>query len=259
MSSSAPLPVAPARTTARATLSVWAGARTFFVAWGRIVKTPSTWPLALVPLVIALAVLGTLTALGVVFAFALADQLTATAAGTWGTLGRLALRAVLAVGAAALALVVALSVAQPLSSVALEQLARDQDRELGGRPWPDEPLARQMLRSLRVTLTGLVLSLPILALLWLVTALFAPLAVITVPLHFLVTALVAAWDLLDYPMSGRGMGIGARLAWMRAHFRPTLGLGLVCAAFLLIPGFALILLPIGATAATRLVAMSERD
>lgn len=245
--------------TTRAPLTAWAGVRAFFGAWGRIVKTPSTWPLAIVPLVIAVAVLGSLTALGVYGAFALADHLTATASGTWGAFGRYALRALMTLAALVLALVLALTLAQPLSSVALEQLARDQDRELGGRPWPDEPLAKQMLRSLRVTLTGLALSLPVLALLWIVTALFAPLAVITVPLHFLVTALVAAWDFLDYPMSGRGLGIRARAAWMRDHFAATLGFGLVCAAVMLVPGLALFLLPIGAAGATRLVAMAERE
>ena len=61
-----------------------------------------------------------------------------------------------------------------------------------------------MWRSLQVTFTALLVGLPILAVLALVTFLAPPAAVVTIPLKFIGSALMIAWDFLDYPLSARG-------------------------------------------------------
>ena len=82
---------------------------------------------------------------------------------------------------------------------------------LGGRPWPDQPLLASALRSLRVTLTALAVSLPLLALLALITFVFPPASVVTIPLKFIVTGLAVAYDFLDYPLGLRGAGVRSRV------------------------------------------------
>ena len=124
---------------------------------------------------------------------------------------------------------------------------------LGGRTWPDQPLLTSAFRSLRVSLTALVIGLPILAVLALVTVFIPPAAVVTLPLKFIVTGLLTAYDLLDYPLSLRGEDVGARLRFISANFPAVLGFGVAAATLLLIPGGALFLLPFGVAGAARLV------
>jgi CysZ protein len=151
----------------------------------------------------------------------------------------------------------AISLAQPLSGFALDAIARKQELALGGRTWPSQPALTGALRSLRVTLTALAIGLPILAALALVTFLFPPAAVVTVPLKFIVTGVLAAYDLLDYPLSLRGRTVSDRLVFIRANFAAVLGFGVATAALLLIPGVGLFLLPFGVAGATRMVVEGE--
>ena len=152
-----------------------------------------------------------------------------------------------------LAFVIAMSLAQPLSGFALDAVVRKQELALGGRVWPDQPVLTSAVRSLRVSLTGLLVGLPILAVLALVTVFIPPAAVVTVPLKFVVAGVLTAYDLLDYPLSLRGEDVGARLRFIAANFPAVLGFGVAAAAVMLIPGGALFLLPFGVAGAARLV------
>jgi CysZ protein len=158
-----------------------------------------------------------------------------------------------------IALVVAFSLAQPLSGFALEAIARRQEQALGGRTWPDQPFLAGALRSLRVSLTALALGLPVLALLALITFVAPPASVVTIPLKFLVTGLMAAYDFIDYPFSVRGAGVRERLAFMRANLSAVLGFGVAVALILLVPGAGLFLLPFGVAGATRLVVEHDKS
>jgi CysZ protein len=97
-----------------------------------------------------------------------------------------------------------------------------------------------------------------LAMLALISALVPPAAVVTVPLKFVVSSLVIAWDLLDYPFGLRGMGVRARLGWMRENLGAVLLFGASTGALLLIPLLGLFVLPCGVVAATELVVRVER-
>jgi UDP-N-acetylmuramate--alanine ligase len=101
-------------------------------------------------------------------------------------------------------------------------------------------------------------SAPLIVALAIISALVPPAAVVTVPLKFVVSSLVIAWDLLDYPFGLRAMGVRARLGWMRENLGAVLLFGASTGALLLIPLLGLFVLPCGVVAATELVVRVER-
>lgn len=238
----------------RVALGFFAGVRALFGGLGFVVTTPGTWPWAMVPVVVAALLFGGSTALAIWGGGELAARLVDPAHDVY----RWALKIVLWIAGIVIGFLVSLSLAQPVSGFALEAIARKQERALGGPTWPDQPVVRGVLRSLRVSLTALAISLPLLALLAAITLLFPPASVVTVPLKLIVTGLAAAYDLLDYPFSVRGVDVAARIAFMRANFWAVLGFGVSAAALLLIPGMALFLLPFGVAGAARLVVAGDR-
>lgn len=243
--------------TRRAPLGFFSGVRAFFGGVGYVTTTPSVWGWAAVPVLVATALFGAMGALASWGAEHVTDRLVADPSSAWAAGGWL-LRVVLVLVGLVLAFVLAMSLAQPLSGFALDAIVRRQEAALGGRTtWPSHGLVAGAVRSLRVSLTALALGLPVLAALSVVTLLFPPASVVTVPLKLAVTGLLAAYDVLDYPLSLRGEGVRARLAFMRAHFAAVLGFGLALAAVLLVPGAGLLVLPWGVAGAARLVA--QRD
>jgi CysZ protein len=238
----------------RAALGFFAGVRALMGGLGFVVSTPRVWPLAMVPALFAAVLFAGSAALAIwsggLFVERVLDPSSAVA--TWF------LRVVVWIAGLVVGFVVALSLAAPASGFALEAIARRQESALGGRSWPDQPFVAGTLRSLRVSLAALALSLPVLALLALLTLVFPPAAIVTVPLKLLVTGLVAANDLLDHPFGIRGLDVHARVAFMRSNFWAVVGFGVSAAALLLVPGMALLLLPFGAAGATRLVVLAER-
>ena len=242
----------------RVVLGFFAGVRALFGGVGFVVSTPSAWGWAMIPALVATLLFGGATALAIWGGSALSERIvTDAAAHGWSMLGMWVLRILFWALGIVLAFVIAMSLAQPLSGFALDAVARKQELALGGRVWPDQPFVTSALRSLRVSLTGLFVGLPILAVLALVTVFFPPAAVITVPLKFLVAGVLTAYDLLDYPLSLRGEDVGARLRFIAANFPAVFGFGVAAATVMLIPGGALFLLPFGVAGAARLVKASE--
>lgn len=222
-----------------------------------IVTTPGVWGLSLVPALMALVLMVGCGGLGVWGALLLANTIIPVATG-WTLVGLWALRIVLSGLALFVAIPVALSLAQPLSAFALDRIAREQEKKLGFPAWPEQSLGASMWLSLQVTFTALLIGLPILAGLTLVTLFFPPAAVVTIPLKFLLGALMVAWDFLDYPLSARGSTIGGRLRFFWDHFGAALGFGVAGALLLMIPFVNLLILPIGVAAGARLVIEQER-
>jgi CysZ protein len=95
-------------------------------------------------------------------------------------------------------------------------------------------------------------ALPVGVLLFAVEFLFPAAAVVTTPLKFLVTAMMVAWNLVDYPLTLRGMRVRERLALVRVEWLSFLGFGLGFAAAFWIPCCGIVLLPVGVIAATQL-------
>jgi CysZ protein len=239
----------------RAALGFFAGVRALFGGLGFVMTTPGVWPWAMVPVVVATLLLGGTTALAIWGGGELATRIVDPAHVVWSW----AIKIVLWVVGIIIGFFVALTLAQPISGFALEAIARRQEVALGGRTWPDVPFTRGLLSSLRVSLTALAISLPILTVLAVITLLFPPASIVTVPLKLIVTGLAAAYDFLDYPFSVRDAAVPHRVDFMRANFWAVLGFGLSAAALLLIPGMALLLLPFGVAGATRMVVEADRQ
>lgn len=235
------------------------GVRAFGAGARFIVLRPKSWPLAAVPVAAAL-VLTTLTVtlgfygVGQVSSF-VTDGLDTHSA--LHTVASLALRVVLGAVALVLAVLMGITLAQPVSGPALDAISRAHEVELGGPQRPDGSFWASVWRSLRVSLTALAVGAPIVAVLSLVGMVFPPAVFVTVPLKALVTALLVAWDLLDYPFSLRQMRVRQRIAWMREHLGAVWGFGLVAAVSMMVPLLGLLMLPIGVAGATHLMVKRE--
>ena len=241
-------------------IDLLSGVSSFFGGFGFIVTTPSAWGWALVPMAVAGVLFVGTGSLGVWGATALYHHVVLGTQGTLGAIGASVLYVLLLAVAVVLAFVVACALAQPISGFALEALAKKQERALGQEPRiVNEPLLASFFRSLRVTLVSLACGLPVLALLALVTVLFPPAAVVTVPLKFLVVSMMVAWDFLDYPLGVRGARVRDRVDFVGKNFGSVFVFGLLSALVLLIPGVGLIVLPAGVCGATRLLVRSERS
>lgn len=224
---------------------------------GWLVGTPSAWAVALVPMIVFSALVTAGTWGGVTLVEHLLAPHLSHVEG-WAVL-LYVLRVLGWLAALTVAVLVALALAQPLSGPALESLARKQGAAIGATPLPEGPFVAGLFRSLRVTLFGLVITVPIVVLLTLLELMVPPLAIVTVPLKFFVTALMVAWDLLDYPLSLRAAGVRARIGWISTHFGATLGFGVSIAVIGLVPCAGLLFLPAGVAGATRLVALAEKE
>lgn len=216
-----------------------------------LMSTPSAWPLATVPVLVFVALLTGGGWFGVHLVESWLAPRVANAEG-WALLWHVA-RVLGWLAALTAAVLVALSLAQPLSGPALEALAQKQGEALGAPPLPKTGFVEGFFRALRVTMFGLALTIPIVVGLTLIELIVPVLAVVTVPLKFVASALMLAWDLLDYPLSLRGAGIRARLDWFSQNFGAALGFGVSIAIIGLIPCAGLLFLPAGVAGATRLV------
>jgi CysZ protein len=224
------------------------GMRAFGGGVGWVAGTPRVWVWAAVPVATALALVGLFGALGVHAAMLVARRVSGSGLGS-GLLGVL-----LAIAAVLLAIIVGISLAQPLSGWALTRIVRAQERELGVVQAAEPPLLAATLGSLASAWFGLAVGVPLIALLTLAGWIFPPGAVVTLPLKAAVVGLLLAWDLLDYPLASRGLGLAARLSWCARDFGAVLGFGLTALLLFAVPGLGLVALPCGVAGAVRLVA-----
>ena len=191
-------PVAPAplgHPTPRPGLVAGVGA--LFAGLGIIVKTPALWPIALVPVAIGAAITAALSVVAV-------SVIPGLMAGWLGPAhGALAVFAgILGVAVAVvLALALGLALAQPLSGFALEKIVHHVEASEGSPPWPQASFFVNLKRSLASVAVSAAFGIPVLTLLFAVNIVFPPAVVITFPLKVIVTALLVAWDLCDYPLS----------------------------------------------------------
>lgn len=241
-----------------ARLGLWDGVRAFFGGCGFVVTTPRVWGWALVPVVVALVLGGAFGALGAWGAWRIAEATFSGDAG-WAEAARWALGVVLAVVAVLVGFVIAMSLAQPISGFALDRVVRAQSQALGSAAAqaPEQPLSAQLKRSLGVNLTALLIGLPIIALLTVIELVAAPAAFVTIPLKLVVSGLMLAWDFLDYPLGNKNATVGERVHFVRDNLWAVIAFGVLGAVTLLVPGFGLLLLPMGAAGATRLVVESD--
>jgi CysZ protein len=239
-------------------LSLAAGVRAFFSGIGFVLTTPRVWPYAIVPAFIMLVLSIGLSIAGFYGVGWLTDWIFGEDRGTWSTIGYWTVKVVLWICALLLALLGGLSLAQPLSSFALEAIARIREERMTGRPAPNPPFIASLLSSLQVAVATLVLGGVVITGLFILDIVFPPAMIVTVPLKFLVTAWLLAWNFVDYPLGLRQAGMGRRCGWVCRHFSAFTVFGLLWSLIVIIPGVVLLILPMGVAGATTLVVEGER-
>ncbi len=237
---------------------LWRGIRCLFAGISWLLTTPSAWPFAMVPVVIALLLTGLLGTASVSWLPGWIEQLIgADSASRWSQWGARGVGIVAAVLGVVVGAVIAMSLAQPLSGPALEQLVRKREAALGMAAKPPTHFVADVWRSLQSLLVGYAFGLPAIALLLLLSLLVPGAAVVTVPGKLLVASLTFAWDLCDYPLSVRGLPVGQRVALVWRYRGAVLGFGAGMALAALIPCGALLLLPAGVAGGAQLIAEVE--
>jgi CysZ protein len=238
-------------------IGIMAALRAFVGGIGFVLTTPSVWPWAAVPAAIMLALLCGVTGLGWWGAAELLANLFGSERDTWGAIGYWL--SLMAAGAIVLliAMLAALTLAQPLAGFALERIAHAQEYELTGYRRPSLSYFASLCLNLRTVAFAVIVGGTALALLLAVNLVYPPAAVVTVPLKFLVCSWILAWDFIDYPLGLRGLGVRARLRWTIRHFGAFTGFGALWAVVCFVPGIALVLLPMGVAGATRLLLQDD--
>jgi CysZ protein len=230
-----------------------AGVRSLFRGFASLWGRPALWPYALVPTLLLLCLNG-------VFVFSalhwlrpeLREWLPSTP--TWyGEFGVSLLVWIGTLLAAFAGVLVSLVLAPPLSAPALERLVAEEEAELGVPPRVPLGFMSEVWCGFRALAAGLLISLPIIAILFLIELWFPPAAVATVPLKFLTGALIVALGLFDYPLTLRGVTVRDRLGFLRSHAGALVGFGIAFTILFWLPCCGVILLPVGVTAGTRLL------
>ena len=178
--------------------------------------------------------------------------------GGWGHVGYLSLMIALGLISVIVAVLLALSLAQPLSSFALESIAHAQEIALTGTAAPKTSFVAALVSTSKAVIVALLVGGTLLIVLFLVGFFFPPAAVVTVPLKVLVCGWMLAWDFIDYPLAMRGVGLEERFAWVGRNFGAFTLFGVLWALIVVVPGVALLILPMGVAGATRLVVADER-
>lgn len=228
------------------------GLRAFFGGIGFILTTPSVWGWSLVPVGFMAVLSVGLCGLSWWGAWEASKGLVGEEnLGTW------TLTVLFGLLGAMLAVLIALTLAQPCAGFALEAICRAQERAMVGRASPPYPYWASLWRNLKVIAATLVLGGAVMVGLTAIEFVFPPAAILTVPLKFLVGGWLMAWNFLDYPLGLRGLGFRDCVRWVGGHPGAVTAFGLAWWSLVLFPGAILLLLPMGVAGAARLVVEAD--
>jgi len=225
---------------------------------GLFARTSQLWPWALVPTIVFLVLVGAFGSLGMFVARPWLLELLPESTNTYGRLPSDIAGFGFGLVVVVLGWFLSLILAGPLSAPALERIVDVVEQELGAPPREPIGFVRELFCGFRALLGALAIGLPLLLLFWLAEMLFPPLVVLTLPLHGALSALLVAWGLFDYPLTLRGVGFRERLRLMRANLPAALGFGVAFSLVFWLPCCGVVLLPLGAAAATRLTLSLRR-
>jgi uncharacterized protein involved in cysteine biosynthesis len=217
----------------------------------------NAWPYALVPALVFTLLETTCVYLAIRFVRPWALQLFPTDSTVWLVLGDLT--SWVAVGAAAFfGWFLAMVFTPPLSAPALERIVDIVERDVRAPERAPLGIWTEFWCGLRSTLVSSAVTLPLIIALTLLELVFAPIAVVTMPLKLLLTALGVSWTLFDYPLTLRGVGARQRMQLMKRHLGLVLGFGTAFALVFWLPCCSVVMLPVGVVAATQLLWQIER-
>ncbi|HEV3144211.1 MAG TPA: EI24 domain-containing protein [Gemmataceae bacterium] len=224
---------------------------------GFILRTPAMWPWSFVPGAIMFLLLAGFCGFGIWGSAELSKYFFGPDRHFWGSIGYWIVTVLLGIVSFLVAVLLALVLTEPLSAFALDKIVHAYEHHVTGSSSPSPPLPVVIWISVRSIGFGLILGGTALVALLAINFLFPPAAIVTVPLKFLVCSWMLAWSLIDYPMVQRRLGIRARLRWVFRHFAAFTVFGMAWAAFAVMPGIVLVLLPMGVAGATDLVLRDE--
>jgi CysZ protein len=245
------------RTLVGGRITLRSGLEAFGGGIGFVMVTPRVWGYALVPVGMLLLLSCGLTGLAVWGSHHLSTWLIGPNPSAWGQTGYWSLIIALGVVGFIVAVLMALSLAQPLSGFALESIAHAQEIALMGTAAPKTSFFVSLVSTTKAVVVALLIGGTLLVLLFLISFFFPPAAVVTVPLKVLVCGWMLAWDFIDYPLAMRGVGLEGRFAWVGRNFGAFTLFGVLWALLLVVPGMQLVILPMGVAGATRLVVADE--
>lgn len=232
----------------------WQGFTSMFGGMAFVVTRPASWPFALVPVAVlaVLVTLGAWLSIGVIQPWA--ARALSPDSGSWfaqagASLGSWLLTTVALLGSVLLSL----ALAPPLSGPALEQIVSQREHADGVPARAPIGFLMEIWCGAKAQVMAACMVVPLLALLWVIGALFPPAAFVTTPLSFLITGFGLAWNLFDYPLTLRGVKIRRRFGLVWRHKAATAGFGLSFALLFWLPCFNILLLPVGVAAATQLI------
>lgn len=234
------------------------GIKSLFGGFAWLVKTPAAWPMAMVPITMAVIITGALGTASVLYVPEWVAGWVGPVTGLLATVGIGLLQIVATALAVILSSLLAFVLAQPLSGPALEQLVRRQEADLGQPERAPTPFVSDILRSLQSLALGYAVGLPILAMLFVLSLIVPVASVILFPLKLLVASATVAWDICDYPLSIRALPVGKRVAVLVRYKGAVFGFAVGLALAGLVPCLLFLFLPGGVAGATRLICAIER-
>jgi|SRR6188768_936939 len=236
---------------ASAVRNFWTGFRVVFAGFRRLARLPKSYPFALVP-----ALIFSVLEVGFVALSwrVLSPWVRAALAGNNAlqNFGASALSWLsIAVGGVVGWFIAAL-LTPVLSAPALERIVGLVEADLGAPPRRSLGTLGEFACGLRAAALGVALFVPPVIALSLLELALPLVAVVTTPLKLGLGALGVSWNLLDYPLTLRGIGARTRVAFVRAHAASFLGFGVAFALSFWLPCCGILLLPVGVAAATEL-------
>lgn len=221
-------------------------------------RTPAAWGLAAVPMAVCLLLSMASIAGSVHFIPQLLAAVWPGLGDTLGSFGAGFVRFIAILIAALIGLYVAAFITPLLSAPALDHLVSVRERALGAPQRPAAGFLREVSCALQAQLVAIGVFSPILLILTILEWALPPAAVATLPLKFLVLAVLLAWSLLDYPLSLRGAALATRVRLMRSGAARVLGFGTALALVFMVPLFPLLLLPAAVAAAAEIALELEQ-
>ncbi|HET7542059.1 MAG TPA: EI24 domain-containing protein [Polyangiaceae bacterium] len=236
---------------ASAARDFWIGFRAIFSGFRRLARLPKSYPFALVPALIFSVLEASFVALSL---RGLSPWVHAALSGhnalqNFGA-GALSWLSV-AVGCVAGWFVAALFT-PVLSAPALERIVALVEVDLSAPPRRALGTLGEFACGLRATALGIALFVPPVIALTVLELALPAVALVTTPVKLSLGALGVSWNLLDYPLTLRGIGARERVAFVRAHAASALGFGSAFALSFWLPCCGILLLPVGVAAATEL-------
>jgi CysZ protein len=241
----------------RQVLGFWRGFTVPFSSARRLLGLPRAWPWSAVPALVFVALEIAFISLSWRF---LRPWVSQQLAHVGWLPGALALGASWLATALAVVLgwLFAMFLAPVLSAPALERVVALIEVELRAPARAPLGFVAEFYCGARALFSSLAVSLPLVLVLSLLELLLPPVVVVTFPLKLLVGALGVAWGLFDYPLTLRGIGARQRFRFMMRNFPVVLGFGCAFSLLFWLPCLGVVMLPVGAAAATQLYWEIER-